>query len=226
MIINMRKRIKYLPDNRGFTLIEMAIVLIIIGIIIGAVLKGKDLIRSAEQKKIYTKYVNAWRISYASFYDRTGKRLGDFWDASLGTPGQGQDSKCDTASTDGTTINNTQRGYLKTGDSSGTDFRGLDTVGLTAPTTNTGNSWEYKYTDSDGTGHDVSVAFKYDSTGKYNYMWLDEIPNELGMALDTMMDGEADGTTGDFLCYNTADNTNADWGVPATEVSARWKMDF
>ncbi|OQX60204.1 MAG: hypothetical protein B5M56_11265 [Desulfococcus sp. 4484_241] len=39
-------------NNRGFTLIEMAIVLIIIGIILGAVVKGKDLIRSGEQKKV------------------------------------------------------------------------------------------------------------------------------------------------------------------------------
>ncbi|HBN26850.1 MAG TPA: hypothetical protein DD405_05225, partial [Desulfobacteraceae bacterium] len=41
----------FLTDTRGFTLIEMAIVLIIIG----AVVKGKDLVRGAEQKKIYTK---------------------------------------------------------------------------------------------------------------------------------------------------------------------------
>ena len=32
----------------GFTLVEIAIVLIIIGLILGAVVKGKNLIRSAE----------------------------------------------------------------------------------------------------------------------------------------------------------------------------------
>ena len=35
-------------NNKRFTMIEMAIVLIIIGIIIGAVIKGKDLVRSGE----------------------------------------------------------------------------------------------------------------------------------------------------------------------------------
>ena len=55
----IRKSFKKVANQQGFTLIEMAIVLIIIGIIIGAVIKGKDLIRSAEQKKIYTKYLNA-----------------------------------------------------------------------------------------------------------------------------------------------------------------------
>ncbi len=43
-----------LKNDKGFTLIEMAIVLIIIGIIIGAIVKGKDIIRSGEQKKIYS----------------------------------------------------------------------------------------------------------------------------------------------------------------------------
>ncbi|NNG01461.1 MAG: prepilin-type N-terminal cleavage/methylation domain-containing protein, partial [Desulfobacteraceae bacterium] len=33
-----------LRENKGFTLVEMAIVLILIGIIIGAVVKGKDLV--------------------------------------------------------------------------------------------------------------------------------------------------------------------------------------
>jgi len=213
-----------LLNNSGFTLIEMAIVLIIIGIIIGAVVKGKDLIRSGEQKKVYTKYVNAWRLCYLNMYDRTGKRLGDFYDTAGG--GKGQDSHCDTDADGSGVITDIERGYLKTGDPGGTDFYGLDDVGLTAPTTNTSNCWEYRYSDIDGTGHDLAIAFKYDGTGKYNYIWISEIPNELGMALDTMIDGEADGTAGDFLCYNVADNANAAWGAPTTEVSARWKMDF
>ena len=66
-----------LTNDKGFTLIEMAIVLIIIGIIIGAIVKGKDIIRSGEQKKIYSVFLNTWRTSYLNFYDRTGKILGD-----------------------------------------------------------------------------------------------------------------------------------------------------
>ena len=44
-------------NNKGFTLIEMAVVLIIIGLIVGAVVKGKDLVTSAKQKKLYAKFV-------------------------------------------------------------------------------------------------------------------------------------------------------------------------
>lgn len=213
----------FLTNNKGFTLIEMAIVLIIIGIIIGAVIKGKDIIRSAEQKKIYTKYTNAWRLCYLNFYDRTGKRLGDFYDAAVPTPGQ--DSKCDTHIA-GTAPDDTNRGYLKTGDATA-NFYGLDDIGLTAPTTNTSNCWEYTYTDVDGTGHDLAIAFKYDTVGKYNYIWITEIPGELGLAMDTMIDGEANGTAGDFLSFVADDSGSAlAWGSPTAEVSARWKMDF
>lgn len=224
MIIQIKNKLQHLPDKRGFTLIEMAIVLVIIGIIIGAVIKGKDLIRSAEQKKIYTKYLSAWRMAYNNFYDRTGKRLGDFY-STFGSS-VGQDGKDDTDSNNDGSISDAERGYLKTGEPAGTGFRGLDDVGLTAPSTNTGNCWEYTYTDKDGATHRISVAFKYDAVGKYNYMWISELPNELGMALDTLIDNEANGTSGDFLCFGQSDTGNSDWKAPTTEVSARWKMDF
>ena len=95
-----RKKDKYfwfLTNNKGFTLIEMAIVLIIIGIIIGAVVKGKDVIRSAEQKKIYTKLLNAWELSYNSYYDRTGWILGD---VANNANDPGRDGHCSSASKD------------------------------------------------------------------------------------------------------------------------------
>ena len=216
-------RMWFLGNKKGFTLIEMAIVLIIIGIIIGAVVKGKDLVRGAEQKKIYTKFANAWNLCYLNFYDRTGKRLGDFYITGTGV---GQDSQCDTDADGAGGPADPDRDLLKDNGGSAA-FYGLDNVGLTAPTTNTSDCWEYRYTDTDGTGHDLAIAFKNDATGKYNYIWITEIPGELGMALDTMIDGEADGTAGDFLCYAADDSGTASaWGAPTTEVSARWKMDF
>ena len=57
-------------------MIEMAIVLIIIGIIIGAVVKGKDVIKSAEQKRLYSTFVREWQVAYNNYYDRTGWILG------------------------------------------------------------------------------------------------------------------------------------------------------
>ena len=37
-------------SNRGFTLIEMSIVLVIIGLVVGGVLVGQDLIRAAYER--------------------------------------------------------------------------------------------------------------------------------------------------------------------------------
>lgn len=42
----MKRRVK------GFTLVELAIVLVIIGIILGAILKGQDLIAQSRAKRV------------------------------------------------------------------------------------------------------------------------------------------------------------------------------
>src|ERR1035441_8304528 len=58
------------PDSSGFTLIEMAIVLVIIGLIVGGVLVGQDLIKAAEvraqisQIEKYNTAVNTFRGKY------------------------------------------------------------------------------------------------------------------------------------------------------------------
>lgn len=212
-----------LTNRKGFTLVEMAIVLIIIGIIIGAVVKGKDLVRGAEQKKVYTKFVNAWRLSYLNFYDRTGKVLGDFWNATAATPAAGQDGRADTNLDGAGAVAAADWAALLTNGGS-TAFYGLRDVGLEAATTNTATSYTYRYLDSAGGGHDLTVTFLFDATANYNYLEISLIPIELAMALDTMIDGEANGLTGDFIGNAT---TGAAWGnTPTTETTARWKMQF
>ena len=64
-------------SDQGFTLVEMAIVLVIIGLILGAVSIGKDLQRNAEYQKISTQFVQGWAQAYQNYYQRTGLVLGD-----------------------------------------------------------------------------------------------------------------------------------------------------
>ncbi len=61
---------------QGFTLVELAIVLVIIGIIIGAVMKGQDLIDNARAKKVTTT-VNTWNMLTWAYMDRKGRFPGD-----------------------------------------------------------------------------------------------------------------------------------------------------
>ncbi len=62
--------------ERGFTLIEVAIVLVIIGIIIGAVIKGQDLLQNARSKKFIAKS-KTWELGQWNYLDRKGLFTGD-----------------------------------------------------------------------------------------------------------------------------------------------------
>ncbi len=62
--------------EKGFTLIELAIVLVIIGIIIGMVLKGQDLIQNARMKRLVNE-VRKWEVPLWTCYDRKGVFPGD-----------------------------------------------------------------------------------------------------------------------------------------------------
>lgn len=65
-----------LRNRKGFSLVEMAIVLVIIGIIIGAVMKGQDLITNARAKQVITA-ANTWKALTYAFLDRNGRLPGD-----------------------------------------------------------------------------------------------------------------------------------------------------
>jgi len=67
---------KSLFNSRGFTLVEIAIVMVIIGLLIGGILKGRQMIRNAKAKRI-VKMADELRASWNSFYDRYGLYPGD-----------------------------------------------------------------------------------------------------------------------------------------------------
>ncbi len=61
----------------GFTLVEMAVVLAIVGLILGALAVAKDVQRNAEYTKIANKFLYQWKQAYDQHYQRTGVVLGD-----------------------------------------------------------------------------------------------------------------------------------------------------
>src|SRR6056297_3602140 len=77
-------------SSSGFTLIEMAIVLVVIGLILGMVFKGRQLIDQARVKKMAANY-NKIIGGMNTFYDRYGFYPGDGCEGTGGTPASPMD---------------------------------------------------------------------------------------------------------------------------------------
>ncbi|MBX0311301.1 MAG: prepilin-type N-terminal cleavage/methylation domain-containing protein [Sulfurihydrogenibium sp.] len=63
-------------NQKGFTLLELAIVLVVIGVILGAILKGQELINNAKAKRLLNDTKGLATLQY-TFYDRYGRFAGD-----------------------------------------------------------------------------------------------------------------------------------------------------
>jgi prepilin-type N-terminal cleavage/methylation domain-containing protein len=205
-------RLAQLKDEQGFTLIELAIVLVIIGLILGSVLKGKDLINSAKRKEFYSSFVKTWELSIVSYYDQTGYLLGD-----------GVDNGGTAAAADGVfdgTIN------------SAAEFIRLDTAlkekGLQVTQTNTATSYQFSYT-GEYSGHQT-VTLNLLNTTNYgqadNTMRISNLPTDLAYALDKIIDGQVDATTGVFVLNGGA--AGATWGDASTvpTVTAAYRLSI
>ncbi len=72
--------------NSGFTLVEISIVLVIIGLIMGGVLNARSVIRNAHNKEVI-KGVTDVATASQQFRDRYGAWPGDLTNANLSIPG-------------------------------------------------------------------------------------------------------------------------------------------
>lgn len=178
----------------GFTLIELSIVLIIIGLIIGGVMKGRDLINSAEQKKIYNTWVKQWQLTANTYEDRTGGVLGD------GTVNGG------TAATENGFCDNVRL------DNTVTVQNKLEAIGLEGPVSNIPSTrgGGYKIKGKYTTRNVVAYLYQLYSHTELSYknrLYITGMPTDVAIAFDKMTDGISNSQTGAFRQY--PDNTSA-----------------
>lgn len=74
MILNAK--VRNVQSQKGFTLVEIAIVMVIIGLLIGGVLKGQSMIQNAKVKRV-VKQADELRAGVMTFYDKYASYPGD-----------------------------------------------------------------------------------------------------------------------------------------------------
>ncbi len=229
---------KYSRLQKGFTLIELSIVLAIIGLIIGAIAVAKDVQRNAEYTKVSNKFLTQWKMAYDQYYQRTGTVVGDCQQAPTymingsettigGTNacaragGQAQAGIPENfAGNRGFKICQGQgyaAGQTGTGDSTLATqaLRDLMTRhGVRLPP-GRGEAHEdrYVYQDSNGNATEIQVCFQWNPAGTTssagNVMVVRGLTPDLARYLDQMIDGKPDSREGRFRIQDRAAHTQA-----------------
>ncbi len=190
--------VKPVRNHKGFTLVELAIVLVIIGIILGAVLKGQELINNAKAKRAYNQYREIMAAVY-TYFDRYGKFPGDDNTAAARWTG---------------TSDGTGNGIIDGGDTT-TMFACLGTTA-----TETCVLWEHLRLTNIISGSQIAGSSRLNPTNAYggtigvasvmvptaggltvNWIGLSEIPTYVAIYFDTQYD-DGVATTGSIRALN------------------------
>lgn len=225
-------------QQRGFTLVEMAVVLVIIGLILGAITIGKDVQRNAEYTKVKQKFVDQWVLAYNAHTQRTGVVPGDSqtaprlmvngenYAAIAGAPVSGGDMTGVTApkvichGALGPNMNGTVQNGTGTGNF---DLRTLMLqAGVRLPPGRAeGSEDRFVYLDSNGNPQEIQVCFRWNlpdtASGAGNVMVISGLTPDLARSLDQMIDGKADAQEGMFrqqgVLNGTANAPGVQWTV-------------
>ena len=196
-------------QQSGFTLVEIAIVLVIIGLLLGGILKGQELINSAKAKS-YASDFRTIQTALYGFQDRFKGIPGDLASASTKVTGS-------TTATSGGTVGNGQiEGVWDTitnGDESCLVWQHLRLAGFMAgnTTANCATGDAYLQTNADGGRIGISSTVPITGmTGSY-FICSSGVLGKIAKQLDTQLD---DGVS-DTGSFRIMAQTTAPGGVGA-----------
>lgn len=235
---------------KGFTLIELTIVLAIIGLIIGAIAVAKDVQRNAEYSKVANKFLTQWKMAYDQYYQRTGTVVGDCQQAptymvngsETTFAGAAACARAGQAGNAGIPENFAgNRGFkicegqgyaaaqVGAGDTNlaNQTLRALMTrhgVRL-PPGRSEGHEDRYVYQDTNGNPTEIQVCFQWNlpgtASGAGNVMVIRGLTPDLARYMDQMIDGKPDSREGRFRIQNRAAHTQAaDANAPGSQWEA------
>jgi prepilin-type N-terminal cleavage/methylation domain-containing protein len=196
---------------RGFSLLELSLVLVVVGIIIGAVSIGKDVHRNAVYQRITSEFIQGWLLAYDSYLAGKGVAPGDH----VSTPTGCVLHDCATSSAPGDPLcdDALRNAMLAAG------------IGL-PPGRAEGREDRYVYLDSNGLPHDLKVCFQNvrwsepgAASGSYversrNVMTLAGLTPALAGFIDHYFDTVIDARFGNVRENDYADDTLVNVKIP------------
>ena len=215
--------------QRGYTLMEIVLVMAVIGLIMGGLSIGREVLREAEFSRIHNKFLLPWKQAYDLYYQRTGVVVGDNQVApTLMVSGYEAifDNSNGNAAGIPSNYRNTGRRICHGGgyaaNSIGAGDPSLSTLNLHAlfdrvgirmpPGRAEGQEDRYAYKDSNGNPVELQVCFQWNPdrtiSGAGNVMVIRGLTPDLARKLDQMIDGKPDALEGRFRQQNAYTNVS------------------
>ena len=188
--------------KKAFSLIEIGIVLIVVGILISAVMKGQDIIQSAEVKEMNQNFLSKWVSVTSSYYDKLGYNLSASSTKRMMIAADGL-SDADTNETIGCESLIT---YAK---QAGINVQKVISTNTESPCR---RAIRGEFTDevSIGVGlESFRINTDEESNATRNFVLFFNMPGDIALAYDRLVDQQADLTAGRVIALDVYSDGNA-----------------
>lgn len=204
----MNIRMKTRPSNfniraqRGFSLVELSMVLIVVALVVGAVAVGGDIQRNASYQRLGSSFVRGWQMAFLSYKSKWGVVLLDSQTSPTGFVNQNS-TGADAGGTGGVSevCGDTLRAAMLQ-------------AGVSMPQGRTeGKESVYSYLDSNGNPQELEVCFRSipwltetATPGTYttqvkNVMVIKRSTPDLARLIDSLIDNARDAQFGNVRQY-------------------------